>query len=115
MQLLNFKYNLSLFRSGTRSLKDPQFISICLMFKHSFCVVFCTFSATHTHKGKKGHGGGGIITTAGEPVCHLSLRQPIREIRGGGGGETEQCRGGGSRGGRGFLEAQWSIDVSLSS
>lgn len=63
----------------------------------------------------KRHRGGRIVTTAGALVCHLSLRQPIREIRGGGEGETEICRGGGSQGGEGFLEAQWSVDVSLSS
>lgn len=56
-----------------------------------------------------------IVTTAGALVCHLSLRQPVREIRGGRGGETEKSRGGGRRGGGGFLEAQWSVDVALSS
>lgn len=30
---------------------------------------------------KKRHGGGRIVATAGALVCHLSLRQPIREIR----------------------------------
>ncbi len=66
-------------------------------------------------RGEEETRGGRIVTPAGALVCHLSLRQPIREIRGGGEGETEKRRGGGSQRGEGFLEAQWSVDVSLSS
>lgn len=68
---------------------------------------------------EKETGGGRIVTTAGALVCHLCLRQIIRETGAGGPKEkeTEKCRGGGGRSGRGegFLEAQRSVDVSLSS
>ena len=106
----------------------------CLFFIfHLFILWYCKSAALHwvailtTHESERErerererHGGGRIVTTAGALVCHLCLRQIIREIEGGGVRKKKKPRNAGVEaagqegGGFSWSSAErWCVSVQL--